>query len=277
MSRIAQTLGVSRSNLIATSQTKPVSRGMYQRQGDTEAYGWIKHVVDARPTYGYRRVTALVNRLRQSEGLENLNHKRVYRIMFKAGWLLQRHTAKRPERRHDGKVIAMRSNIRWCSDGLEFKCWNGEVVRAAFIMDTHDREIISFTAVAKAGISGSDIRDILLEAVEKRFEGLQVPNPIELLTDNGSPYRAAATKQFVNQLGITSCFTPVASPESNGVAEAFVKTFKRDYVSVKPVPDAETALRLIKSWIEDYNEYHPHSGLKMRSPRQYIRALSSTA
>ncbi len=26
------------------------------------------------------------------------------------------------------------------------------------------------------------------------------------------------------------------------------------------------------SWFEDYNENHPHSGLKMRSPREFIRA-----
>lgn len=29
----------------------------------------------------------------------------------------------------------MRSNLRWCSDCLEFTCWNGEVVRLAFIID----------------------------------------------------------------------------------------------------------------------------------------------
>ena len=34
------------------------------------------------------------------------------------------------------------------------------------------------------------------------------------------------------------CFTPVQSPESNGIAEAFVKTFKRDYARINPLPDA---------------------------------------
>ncbi len=36
--------------------------------------------------------------------------------------------------------MVMRSNLRWCSDGLEFTCWNGEVVRLAFIIDAFDRE-----------------------------------------------------------------------------------------------------------------------------------------
>jgi hypothetical protein len=36
---------------------------------------------------------------------------------------------------HDGQVATLRSNIRWCSGGLEFTCWNGEVVRLAFALD----------------------------------------------------------------------------------------------------------------------------------------------
>jgi hypothetical protein len=31
----------------------------------------------------------------------------------------------------------MRSNLRWCSDGLEFSCWNGDVIRLAFLIDAH--------------------------------------------------------------------------------------------------------------------------------------------
>jgi putative transposase len=37
------------------------------------------------------------------------------------------------------------------------------------------------------------------------------------------------------------------------MAEAFVKTFKRDYVRVNPIPDARTALLRIDNWMKDYN------------------------
>ncbi len=169
----------------------------------------------------------------------------------------------------------MRSNLRWCSDGLEFTCWNGEVIRLAFIIDAFDREIIAWTAVANAGISGSDVRDMMLEAVEKRFSATRAPHAIEHLSDNGSAYTARDTRLFAQALNLTPCFTPVASPQSNGMSEAFVKTLKRDYIRISQVPDAQTALRLIDGWIEDYNEIHPHSALKMASPRQFIRAKSN--
>jgi transposase InsO family protein len=50
-----------------------------------------------------------------------------------------------------------------------------------------------------------------------------------------------------------------------------------DYVQVRPLPDAQTVLGLIGAWIQDHSENHPHSGLKMRSPREFIAAQTATA
>jgi hypothetical protein len=77
------------------------------------------------------------------------------------------------------------------------------------------------------------------------------------------------------QLGLKPCFTPSRSPQSNGISEAFVNTLKRDYVRVTSLPDAATVLGLIGGWIHDYNENHPHSGLRMRSPREFIVAKTA--
>jgi len=239
--------------------------------------GQITALVAKRPTYGYRRISALLNRDRRAQGLTPFNHKRVYRIMKANRLLLARRYTEHPEHTHDGKVIVIRSNLRWCSDGFEFTCWNAEIIRGAFIIDAHDREIIAWRAVSNAGISGSDIRDMMLEAVEKRFGVPRTPEPLEILSDNGAPYTARETRIFARQLGLKPCFTPVGSPQSNGISEAFVNTLKRDYVRVNPLPDAQIALSAIDDWIEDYNENHPHSGLKMRSPREFIKAKIETA
>lgn len=188
--------------------------------------------------------------------------------------VLERSTGRRRGRLHDGKVAVMRSNPRWCSDALAFACWNGEVIRLGFVIDAFDREVIAHVAVSGAGISGSDTRDMMLEAVERRFGTTRAPHRIEHLSDNGSPYTAKKTRDFAVALNLVPCFTPVKSPESNGIAEAFVKTFKRDYVRISPLPDAHTVLRQIAGWIDDYNAVHPHSALKMRSPREFIQALN---
>ena len=100
----------------------------------------------------------------------------------------------------------------------------------------------------------------------------RAPEAIEMLTDNGAPYTAKDTIIFARQLNLKPCFTPVRSPQSNGMSEAFVKTFKRDYVGVNPLPNAKIVLDLVADWFEDYNNNHPHSGLKMRSPREFRSA-----
>jgi putative transposase len=168
---VAETLCVARSNLIDRLQGKAKPRRRYQKAQDAAVVPRITALVSARPTYGYRRITAILNRQLRSEGLAPVNHKRVYRIMQVHNLLLARKYTERPEHVHDGKVIVMRSNLRWCSDGFEFTCRNGDIVRGAFIIDAHDREIIAWRAVVNAGISGSDIRDIMLEAVELNRAG----------------------------------------------------------------------------------------------------------
>lgn len=55
------------------------------------------------------------------------------------------------------------------------------------------------------------------------------------------------------------------------MAEAFVKTFKRDYLYLNDVSSAVVVLAQLPARFADYNENHPHEGLKMLSPRQYRR------
>jgi putative transposase len=66
--------------------------------------------------------------------------------------------------------------------------------------------------------------------LEHRFGGgtTRAPHAVEWLSDNGPPYTAHATRAFGESLGFLVCTTPAYSPESNGMAESFVKTFKRD-------------------------------------------------
>lgn len=56
------------------------------------------------------------------------------------------------------------------------------------------------------------------------------------------------------------------------VGEAFVRTFKRDYVRPSACPEGETVLRSLPAWLTHYIEVHPHRTLRYRSSRQIIRA-----
>ena len=170
---------------------------------------------------------------------------------------------------HDGKIAVERSDQRYCSDGFEIGCDNGEKVRVTFSLDCCDRQAIAFAATT-AGISGDLVRDVMVQTLNTRFGSAeQLPQPAQWLSDNGSGYIARETREFARDIGLIACRTPYRSPQSNGMAEAFVKTFKRDYVSVNPTPDGPTVLEQLVRWFTDYNSVHPHSALRYRSPDEF--------
>ncbi len=249
--------------------------------GDAQLLAQIREQIAELPSYGYRRACALVNRHRGVQGGARVNPKRVYRVMAQAGLLLPKAPRRRQSSRvHDGQVAVGRSDLRWCSDGLEIKCDSGQTVTATFAKDCCDREIMAWRAWEGKGLPGEPVREMLIEAVEKRFgavEAVPADRRLEFLTDNGGAYIAHETRAVARALGLLPVNTPVCSPQSNGMAESFVNTFKRDYVSRMDLSDAATVLAQLPAAFEHFNEVHPHSSLKMRSPREFRRHQAAQA
>ncbi len=261
---------MSRSNLILKLQDAQSGRPkQYRKLSDEEVLGLIHEILRERPTYGYRRVTILLNSKLKSKGSNRVNYNRVYRVM-KQNKLLLEKPVKRPKRAHTGKVETLLSNTRWCSDCFSIQCENGDQVFVAFSIDTCDREIMRYIS-STIGIDGQAIRDLMLETVEYRFEVPKAERPVQWLSDNGSCYTARETVAFGRSLGMDIRTTPIYSPESNGMAEAFVKTFKRDYVWFGDLSNAEAVMSQLPGWMEDYNEKAPHKALNMLSPREFLK------
>ncbi|WP_181663720.1 IS3 family transposase [Escherichia coli] len=277
VSLVSRCLRVSRAQLhVILRRTDDWKDGRRSRHSDdTDVLLRIHHVIGELPTYGYRRVWALLRRQAELDGMPAINAKRVYRIMRQNALLLERKTAVPPSKRaHTGRVAVKESNQRWCSDGFEFCCDNGERLRVTFALDCCDREALHW-AVTTGGFDSETVQDVMLGAVERRFGNELPASPVEWLTDNGSCYRANETRQFARMLGLEPKNTAVRSPESNGIAESFVKTIKRDYISIMPKPDGLTAAKNLAEAFEHYNEWHPHSALGYRSPREYLRQRTS--
>ena len=103
MKTVAATLQVARSNLIERRDGSRSQRAPQNRAGDFDLVADIRRLVDQRPTYGYRRIAALLKRERRSAGRQPVNAKRIFRLMKKHGLLLQRYTGRRRPGEHDGR------------------------------------------------------------------------------------------------------------------------------------------------------------------------------
>jgi putative transposase len=217
MKTVCEVLGVSRSNLAVKSKRPAewVDQRKMPALDDMPLVTELQGLVAEMPTYGYRRVWALLRRSRDAKAQPRVNAKRVYRVMRTYGLLLERRPRhSQSARRHDGKVAVERSNARWCSDGFEFRCDDGAPLRVVFALDCCDREAMSWVA-STGGYTGDMVRDVMLQAVESRFHGaLKTDGEIEWLSDNGSCYIADETLTFSRAIGLKPVTTPVRSPQS---------------------------------------------------------------
>ncbi len=81
MKTVADTLGVTRSNLVERFKERSKPRGSYRKAEDAELLPIIRKLVDQRPISGYRRIAALLNRERRAADKPVINAKRVHRIL----------------------------------------------------------------------------------------------------------------------------------------------------------------------------------------------------
>jgi putative transposase len=268
---VCETIGVARSNIAERSKSRDRGRIGRPPEPDEGLVAGIEEIIKTLPTYGYRRVHAVLRRQARARVGNARAQPQAGLPGHEASWpSSQPYAGGHEERRHDGRVAVDRSNLRWCSEGFEIGCDNGEKVRVAFALDCCDREAIAHVATTE-GIKGEDVRDLIVTAVESGFGQVnRLPETIEWLSDNGSGYIAHETKTMARDIGLEPRTTPVRSPQSNGMAEAFVKTIKRDYVRVSPLPNARAVMESVPLWIEHYNSLHPHKALGYRSPREFI-------
>lgn len=102
VSFVSRCLRVSRAQLhVILRRTDDWKDGRRSRHtDDTDVLRRIHHVIGELPTYGYRRVWALLRRQTEPDGMPAINAKRVYRIMRQNALLLERKPLYRHRNGH---------------------------------------------------------------------------------------------------------------------------------------------------------------------------------
>ena len=149
MKAVAEVIGVSRSNLIERLQGRPKKRLGRTPLPDDELVADIKAVIAGLPTYGYRRVHAILKRQALAAGRKPPNHKPVYRVMKVCGLLLDRHVGgveRWTMRSHaatrlksGGKIRGIVLTIPNCKEEIAGR---SQLRLATFLLPTH-REVVA--------------------------------------------------------------------------------------------------------------------------------------
>jgi transposase InsO family protein len=217
------------------------------------------------PTYGYRRLTALLKRAGWT-----VNHKRIQRIMTQMG--LQRPVKRRKTRttnsQHDfprypnrvGGLDVTRPDQVWVAD-ITYVRLAHDFVYLAVLMDVFTR------AVRGWHLSRSLDRDLTLAALRRALAD-RVPDIHH--SDQGVQYACGDYTALLREQGVQISMAAVGKPEENGYAERLMRTIKEEEVDLSEYEDFHDAYRSIGRFLEEvYTRKRIHSALGYLTPAEF--------
>jgi transposase InsO family protein len=97
-----------------------------------------------------------------------------------------------------------------------------------------------------------------------------------LLTDNGSPYVSRAFREAAAAHGLRHLRTRPYRPQTNGKAEAFVKTLQNGWAYRRPYQATAERIAALPGFLCYYNGYRPHGGLDGDTPLGRLTASTTS-
>ena len=97
-----------------------------------------------------------------------------------------------------------------------------------------------------------------------------------VLSDNGNGYRSLAWRDACAELGIERRYTRPRRPQTNGKAEALVKTLLREWAYRFAYPTSSHRARALPGYLRWYNRHRPHSSLGGRPPISRVSQVCGT-
>lgn len=271
--RICRVLDVTRSSLYpsmpesgAANQHEPPSDSTAAPSSsrDVSLIARIKALIEEFPTYGYRRITAL---LRRRDAL-TINRKRVYRLMRQQRWMItQRQTRTKP-RVQQSRSRAERSNERWAMDITHISCGAEGWGHLVAVIDCHDREIVGWEFALRG--RAKEAERALEMACLARFGTVRPTDDTPVLrSDNGLVFLSRRFREACAFYRLSQEYITPYTPEQNGLIERFFRSFKEECVWLENFTSFAQARAAVKKWLEWYNSERPHQALGYLSPQEY--------
>ena len=246
----------------------PRSQVYYQAQpppNETEIKAAIVVIAGQHPTYGYRRITAMLKR----QGHE-INHKRVARLIAELG-LVGKRPVKRKRttnsnhdfKRHPNLVMNLaidHPDQVWVGDITYIKLQQ-EFVYLAVLMDVFTRSIRGWH------LARSMDQSLTLTALNK---ALEQGRPKIHHSDQGVQYAANEYIKLLQENNVKISMAEVGQAWQNGYAERLMRTIKEEEVDLSEYRNFTEAYQQIEQFLEDvYMKKRIHSSLSYLTPDEY--------
>ncbi len=216
---------------------------------------------DRHPLDGYRRLTFMM----LDDDVVAVSPSTVYRVLKNAGRLDRHRWA--PSKKGTGFVQPDGPHKHWHLD-ISYVNLAGTFYFLISVLDGFSRYIVHW-----------EIRKTMLEfdtevVVQRALEKFPGEHP-RIITDNGPQFIARDFKDFIRLMGLTHVRTSPYYPQSNGKLERWHGSIKRECIRPACPGSLEEALRLVASYVDDYNHVRLHSALGYITPADKLNGLEA--
>jgi putative transposase len=240
--------------------------------GEMELRDEMQKIALASPSYGYRRVTAELQRRNF-----DVNHKRVLRLMREDNLLCVRRRAfvLTTDSRHALPVYPNLArdieptgvNQLWVAD-ITYIRLREEFVYLSVVLDVYSRRVIGW-ALGKTLAGELTISALRMALASRRPSAGLVHH-----SDRGVQYASHDYTALLQDHEVIISMSRKGNPYDNAACESFMKTLKYDEVHRNEYRDFDDALASISQFLEVvYNQQRLHSALGYRPPAEFEKGL----
>jgi putative transposase len=240
--------------------------------GEMELRDEMQKIALASPSYGYRRVTAELQRRNF-----DVNHKRVLRLMREDNLLCVRRRAfvLTTDSRHALPVYPNLArdieptgvNQLWVAD-ITYIRLREEFVYLSVVLDVYSRRVIGW-ALGKT-LAG----ELTLSALRMALASRRPSAGLVHHSDRGVQYASHDYTALLQDHEVIISMSRKGNPYDNAACESFMKTLKYDEVHRNEYRDFDDALASISQFLEVvYNQQRLHSALGYRPPAEFEKGL----
>lgn len=234
-----------------------------------ESYRFLQHV-GKQYTYGYRKITALINQCYTSP----INHKRVQRIMQKHH-LNCRVRPKKTTR--IGKPYYKTDNLlqrqfkascpmEVLTTDITYLPFGHSMLYLSSIMDIYNGEIVAYKI--------DDKQDQSL--VNDTLNQIDIPEGCILHSDQGSVYTSYAYYQLCEEKGIIRSMSRKGTPADNAPIESFHSSLKSEtfYINNELNRSNHIVIDIVEKYIKNYNNNRIQQKLGYLSSVKYRELIA---
>ncbi|MBC2370372.1 IS3 family transposase [Listeria booriae] len=216
--------------------------------------------------YGYRKITALVNRTHR------VSKNTVQKIMQKYGWSCRVKKKKRQKTGQPYAIYANQLNRQFQSDrpltklvtDITYLPFGQKLLYLSSIMDLYNGEIIAYTIDDKQDVA------LVLDTLH------QLPPMSQCLmhSDQGSVYTSYSYQEEIKRKSITMSMSRKGTPADNACIESFHASLKSETFYLDGLKNESTSIviQTVVDYISYYNKNRIQQKLDYRSPIEYRQA-----